>query len=156
MQVVKIPSPFGFARANKPNEIIIHAMGEFVAGKFAPDFLRSVELSAHALVTPSGVIIETRPPEQGAYHAARYNRASLGVEILVPGVHDYATFLKAIKTDWVTPQAFNATVELVRGWRERFGIDAANIARHSDKDPDRKHDPGVGFQWERFLKEIAN
>lgn len=154
LQMVKIPSPYGFSRSHVPKRIVIHAMGEFVGGMFAPDFLRSVELSAHALVTPSGVIIRTREDNQGAYHAASHNVDTLGVEILVPGVHDYSTFLNTIKDDWVTPQAFVATCELVRGWRNQHGIDT--IVRHSDIDSDRKYDPGDGFMWERFLKEVAN
>lgn len=153
-QTVKMPSPFGFSRNQPPKRIIIHAMGEFINNQFAPDFLRSVELSAHALVTPSGVVIRTREDMQGAYHARSHNIDTLGVEVLVSGVHDYGTFLKAIQRDWVTPEAFGALVELVGGWREQHGIEA--VLRHSDIDPDRKNDPGVGFQWERFLKEISN
>ena len=154
MQTVEIKSPFGFSINFKPTQIVIHAMGEFVGGMFAPDFLRSIELSAHALVTPSGVVIRTRSDQYGAYHAKGHNITSLGVEILVGGVHDYTSFVKAIKTDWVTPQQFEATAELVRGWRSKHGIHT--IVRHSDIDPGRKVDPGAGFHWERFLKAVAN
>lgn len=154
MQTVEMKSPHGFADSFSPQNIVIHAIGEFVGGMFAPDFLRSVELSAHALVTPSGVIINTRADKYGAYHARGHNLNSLGIEVMVGGVHDYGSFLKAIKTDWVTPQQFDATVELVRLWRNKHGID--NVVRHSDIDPGRKHDPGEGFAWERFLKAIAN
>ena len=154
MQTVEIKSPFGFSSNFKPTQIVIHAMGEFVGGMFAPDFLRSIELSAHALVTPSGVVIQTRADQYGAYHAKGHNITSLGVEILVGGVHDYTSFVKAIKTDWVTPQQFEATAELVREWRSKHGINA--IVRHSDIDPGRKVDPGAGFHWERFLKAVAN
>ena len=154
MQSVEIKSPFGFANNFKPSQIVVHAMGEFVGGMFAPDFLRSVELSAHALVTPSGVVVRTRADQYGAYHARGHNLTSLGVEILVAGVHDYTSFVRAIKADWVTPQQWDATLALVRGWRSKHGIDT--VVRHSDIDPGRKVDPGEGFMWERFLKEIAN
>jgi len=154
MQTVEIKSPFGFSNNFKPTQIVIHAMGEFVGGMFAPDFLRSVELSAHALVTPSGVVIRTRTDQHGAYHASGHNVNSLGVEVLVGGVHDYGSFVKAIKSDWVTPQQFGATVELVKAWRSKHGINT--VVRHSDISPGRKVDPGEGFMWERFLKEVAN
>ena len=153
MQKAPNPSPFGFAKNFKPTKIVIHAMGEFVGNLSAADFLRSVELSAHALVTPSGVVIEARAVQFGAYHARGHNTSSLGVEILVAGVHDYTTFTKAIKTDWVTQQQWDATVELVRMWREIDGVD--KIVRHSDISPGRKVDPGSGFMWERFLKEVS-
>ena len=153
MQTVEIKSPYGFGDNFRPTQIVIHAMGEFIGNQHAPDFLRSVELSAHALVTPSGVVIRTRADQYGAYHARSHNLTSLGVEVLVSGVHDYGTFTKAIKTDWVTPQQWDATVELVRGWRKSHNIDT--VVRHSDLDPGRKVDPGDGFSWERFLKAIA-
>jgi len=69
-------------------------------------------------------------------------------------VHDYTSFVQAIKTDWVTPQQWASTVVLVKTWREQHGIDA--VVRHSDISPGRKVDPGDGFMWERFLKAVAN
>lgn len=129
-------------------------MGEFVGNLYAPDFLRVAGLSVHAMVTPSGVVIRCRGDAEGAYHAAGHNQYSLGVEVLVPGKHTYETFLEKIKTDWVAPAQFAATVALVREWRKIPGI--VEFKRHCDTDPGRKLDPGAGFMWERFLKEIAN
>lgn len=135
----------------------MHAMAEYlrVDGKIvsAADFLLRIKLSAHVLITPSGRRVRLREDEQGAHHARKFNRNSLGIEFLVPGIHTYDTFLAAIQQPYVTDAAWRAGVVQTREWRELHNI--AAIDRHSDVDPDRKKDPGKGFAWLDFLEAVA-
>ena len=142
---------------NTPKIIVVHAMAEHVAipeGKYiyAPDFLESQGLSAHALALPNGDIIRMRNDTDGAYHARGFNTNSLGIEMLVPGMHNYASFLRMIDHPYLFAQQYRAAVEQCREWVDLYGI--AKIVRHSDISPGRKVDPGRGFPWEAFLQEV--
>jgi len=150
-----MPIPHG-ARKQKPDRIIIHAMGEFIdTGKeilSARDFLNKKRWSAHSLITPSGVNIRLRHDDQGAYHALNFNTNSLGLEFLVPGVHTYVTFKKVIKNPYTYIDQFEEGINQVREWIEKFGI--TKIDPHSGVDPKRKIDPGDGFDFEYFMQRV--
>lgn len=150
-----MPIPHG-SRKQKPDRIIIHCMGEFIdTGKeifSARDFLNRNGLSAHSLITPSGVNIRLRHDDQGAYHARNFNRDSLGMEFLVPGVHNYATFKEKIKNPYTFIDQFEEGIIQVREWIEKFGI--KKIDTHSGVDPSRKIDPGNGFDFEYFMQRV--
>lgn len=142
---------------NNPKLIVIHALGEQITdGKFtrhARDFLDSYGLSAHCLGTPDGDIIQCRSEDQIAWHALGHNTNSLGYEVLVPGVHDYMSFLKAIrKKNWPTEAQMVTAAAQVREWMYLYHIKIDKVVRHSDLSPDRKVDPGTGFNWIRFKK----
>jgi N-acetyl-anhydromuramyl-L-alanine amidase AmpD len=142
---------------NRPKRIVIHAMGHYILHdgtfKSAASFLDDVGLSAHALIAFGGEVIRCRHDTEGAWHAKGHNTDTLGVEFLVPGQHDYTSFVRAMDTPgWVSAFAFAAGVELVRGWCEQHDI--RQIVRHSDIDPTRKRDPGKGFPWDRFLAAV--
>ena len=128
-------------------------MGEFIndsgTGYFAKEWLDKLRLSAHYLICPSGVVIQTRENDQIAYHAKSHNTGSIGIEILVPGVHDYRSFIERIKTPYVHGTQYTALVELCRGFKH------LNFTRHSDIDPDRKADPGAGFDWQTFIQDVG-
>lgn len=135
--------------------VIMHAMGEYIGNQYAPDFLDSIKLSAHVLVTPSGSIIKCREDTEVAWHAKGFNSNSLGVEFLVPGHHDYGTFLDTIaQPGWLTPEQFDAGVNLVAAWAYKYGLNGDQLVRHSDIDPDRKKDPGAGFPWEELRSKV--
>jgi len=144
------------SKTNDPKIIIVHAMAEYLETKnglrHASDFLEDIGLSAHALVKPDGGIIICRDEDQGAYHARGFNKDSLGIEFLVHGAHTYESFLKAIKTDYVTPEQYASGAELVNSWLDMFDIN--KIVGHNDISPERKVDPGDGFNWELFLDKI--
>lgn len=156
MDIANIPLRDGGGR-QWPNRIIVHSMGQFIndRGKayYAPDWLRHLGLSAHALVDPSGVIIRCRDDEHSAWHAKGHNSNTLGIEVLVPGVHNYDSFIERIKTPYLIPEQLEATKWQVSQWLEAHRI--AEVVRHSDIDPDRKVDPGDGFPWSEFLQEVG-
>jgi N-acetyl-anhydromuramyl-L-alanine amidase AmpD len=149
--------PFGAAE-NTPMRIVVHAMAEFLEGGdrdiYAPYFLEKMGYSAHALITPSGGVIRQRKDTQGAFHAKEFNHNSVGIEILVPGVHNYSTFLEAISKPWCTDAAFNTAVAVCKHWLDVWHI--KSIDRHSDLSPGRKYDPGDGFEWQRFIQTVRS
>ena len=122
-------------------------MAEYINGRHAVDFLEHVKLSAHALIEPSGVVIRCRDDDQRAWHARGFNHTHLGVEVLVPGEHTYASFVRAIdQPGWANDAQMVALRELCGVWCERWGLEADDIKGHCDVDPGRKVDPGRGFQ----------
>ena len=144
-------------RHNDPKLIVVHSMGEFIKDPeptHAVQFLKSYGLSAHALVASDGDIYICRDPSQGAYHARNFNTNSLGIEFLVAGEHDYASFIETINNldGWVTKKQWASGIEVVRGWMQDYNI--TEIVRHSDISPGRKVDPGEGFNWDDFQRRI--
>ncbi|MCP4433459.1 MAG: N-acetylmuramoyl-L-alanine amidase [Gammaproteobacteria bacterium] len=156
MEIISRKLVYGGSKTNKPDKIVVHSMGENIKNNDitynAFEWLKFLKLSAHALVTPNGDIIRCRDDEQRAWHAKGNNTNSLGVEFLVPGIHDYGTFLEMIKTDWVSKEQYQAGVELLKQWIEKYDIE--NVFRHRDLSPGRKVDPGDGFKWDWFMDQI--
>jgi N-acetyl-anhydromuramyl-L-alanine amidase AmpD len=141
---------------SKPKLIIIHAMAESIiddGGWDAVEYLDKIGLSAHSLIYPNGVNVRCRHDNQTAYHAKGYNSDSLGIEFLVPGTHDYGSFIEAIKTPYLSEEQYQSGLYQVREWIRLHDIQ--EIARHCDKDPYRKVDPGDGFPWEDFLHDLG-
>lgn len=150
-------------RLHTPSRVIVHAMGEWVRPPEPPDakawpawtWLEMRGLSAHAIVTPSGVVVRTRHDTEVAWHAKGHNTGSLGVEILCPGIHDIDSLHGAIAHEgWVTEAAYMSAVWLVRQWLLTWRIPAANVLPHSALDA-AKQDPGDGFPWDSFLADIS-
>jgi N-acetyl-anhydromuramyl-L-alanine amidase AmpD len=140
-----------------PKRIIIHSMGEFIgeAGwqNHAVQYLDKVGLSAHSIIAPDGVNYRCRDDNQGAYHALGHNTDTLGLEFLVEGVHTYSSFLKAISQPYLTAIQYEIGVEQVKYWIKHWGI--TEVLRHSDISPERKVDPGDGYPWAMFKKDIG-
>lgn len=157
MKIASIPSKYGGGN-QVPDRIIIHSMGEFIdAGDkdyHAKEWLDRLRLSAHYLICPSGVIIQTRSDDRVAYHAKGHNLNTIGIEFLVSGLHTYGTFLKAIEKDYITSDQLIAGTELCRELSKKYS--SPKIERHDLLDPDRKFDPGKGFPWEDFIQSIKS
>ena len=160
--MIKVNTPAGRDRnGHKIKMIVVHAMSEYIMhdGKelYAPHFLNKIGLSCHYMVLPHGGIMECSDPENRiAWHAKGFNENSVGIELLVPGLHDYESFLDAIKKPkWSGMHQRQSLVKLTYNLFSKFGNDL-QVVRHSDIDPENKKDPGEGFQWDWFMKIIGN
>lgn len=155
MHIANIESHFG-GGTQAPQKIVIHAMGEYIDNGtqdyHAKEWLDKLGLSAHYLVCPSGVIIQTRQINEMAWHAKGHNTNSVGIEFLVSGLHTYGTFLEAIKKKYLTKDQLEAGIELCQSLKTK-GL--SELTRHDALDPGRKFDPGRGFPWEDFKKRTA-
>ena len=151
MKVLKRLSGIG-GGIQTPNRLIIHSMSEYINGMYADEFLKSVGLSAHFLLCPDGSFIKLRKTHEKCWHAKGHNTNTIGIEVLVEGVHTYETFLEKIKTDWVKPEQMEALIEMSKGIMQYYEFD--EVVRHSDIDSPRKQDPGSGFDWEYFKSKL--
>jgi AmpD protein len=150
-------------------------MGEFIktgSGKmYAVDFIEKIGLSAHAYITPAGLIINSVPPSKVAFHAGvssfgtfyNLNRTFLGCEWLVGGTHTYGTFLRRINaTDGLTytEAQYEAGGYLYAEWTKKYPrITKGRIVDHSVVAGDDirgagkgKRDPGPAFDTLRFWR----
>lgn len=145
-----------------PDSVVVHAIAEYIDfGAYpihASTYLKHAAEGAHTLVTPTGVLLRTTNPERVAWHcrARRMNWRALGIELLVPGVHNYVTFLERIaEPGWITQPAYEALVWEVTGWARANGIDPNHIYTHQELDPKRKRDPGPGLDIVRFREVVG-
>lgn len=150
-------SPYGPLELLEPTMIVVHCMGEYVDGLPAHEFLArdDIKLSAHAMIAPDGHILRTRADHERAWHVTGYNDKALGVEILVPGHHDWDSLVKVIQHPWVSPAQYKSALWLIRGWMKTFAIQRSQVVRHSDLS-EIKPDPGQGFRWADFLDCLSN
>ena len=150
-------------------------MSEFLVweGKtlYAKDFLKKLGLSVHGFIKPDGTYDKMIETPGKAFHAGKslheglsgLNSHFLGVELLVPGVNDYAEFNKKINTPGTYSQAqFDQTVKVFRFWMNKYNIPINNVVRHSDCSGDHvrgknkgKTDPGSALDWEAFKTALA-
>ena len=156
MKTIDLFIPYG-GGPQKPDSIVVHAMGEYIMNRddqfvHASTFLNDYKLSAHILVTPGGDLIRCRSDNKIGWHAKGHNTSSLGIEFLVPGEHNYVTFISAIKEPYLTKTQYAAGVDAIIEWRNLYKIQ--KVDRHSDLSPERKVDPGDGFPWNDFKQRI--
>ena len=141
-----------------PDTIIIHAMSEIILYNGteieAAYFLREIGLSAHALIKPSGEILLTRVTKHKAYHARGFNKNTLGIEFLMPGLNRYNEFINKLETKWWADIQIKAGCELISGWCILHDI--KKIVGHCDVDPVRKYDPGKLFPMDDLRKCLGS
>ena len=159
----------------QPKGIILHSMAEYLVYEgqklYAKDFLKKLRLSVHGFIKPDGTYDKMIETPGKAFHAGKslheglsgLNSHYLGVELLVPGQHDFSSFSKAIKTPGTYTQAqFDQTLAVFKFWMNKYNIPASRVVRHSDVSGDHvrgagkgKTDPGSAFDWEAFQKALT-
>jgi len=114
--------------------------------------ISGMRVSAHLLIRRDGELVQFVPLEGRAWHAGascfagqeRCNDFSIGVEL--EGT-DEARYTEA---------QYRRLVEVTRQIRRLFpAIGHDRIVGHCDIAPGRKTDPGPGFDWQRYLLQIA-
>ena len=158
-----------------PIGILVHSMTEYIEWEgetiTAAKLLENLKLSVHALIHPDGSIEEIVPASKKAAHAGKsvhngltnLNSYFLGYEILVPGKNDFGSFSEKIqRPGCYTDKQFDSAVYLTKGWMQEFDIHVSDVVRHSDVSGDDvrgerkgKTDPGIGFNWIEFIKQIS-
>src|SRR6056300_465250 len=158
-----------------PKIIVMHSMSEYLMYEgqrmYAKDFLKKLGLSVHGFIKPDGVYDKMVETPGKAFHAGKslheglsgLNSHYLGVELLVPGTNDFASFSKAIETPGTYSQAqFDSAVKIFKFWMDKYNIPVSKVVRHSDVSGDHvrgkgkgKADPGSAFDWDAFLAALA-
>ena len=161
--------------AIQPKGIILHSMSEYLMYEgqrlYSKDFLKKLGLSVHGFIKPDGTYDKMITSPNKAFHAGKslheglsgLNSHYLGVELLVPGINDYGSFINKIKTPGTYTQAqFDQTVKVFKFWMDKFNIPANRVVRHSDVSGDHvrgkgkgKTDPGPAFDWDKFQKALV-
>ena len=160
MDLIQIPSNNGPKGELFATEIIIHSMAEWIdrpdRDYSAWEWLEKSGLSTHFFVTPLGLVLQQRQLNQRSYHARGHNLQSIGIEVLVPGLHTYESFLVTIQKPWVLRGQFTRTIQLVRWILKQPGIKrGVELRRHQDVSS-QKRDPGDGFEWGRFCRAVED
>jgi AmpD protein len=113
--------------------------------------LCGLEVSAHCVIYRDGSVAQYVPFEKRAWHAGRSafdgvencNDYSIGIELEGTIVDDY------------TPAQYDALIELTKNIQLQYpDITLKRIVGHSDIASNRKQDPGQGFDWHYFKKQL--
>lgn len=110
--------------------------------------LRGLEVSAHFVIRRDGELLQFVSCDARAWHAGRSvwrgrdgcNDWSIGIEL--EGLEGHA--FEAAQYDRLAP--------LVRALTRRYPI--AEVVGHEHIAPDRKRDPGPGFDWARLARRL--
>jgi AmpD protein len=108
--------------------------------------LRGMMVSAHFLIRHDGELVQFVACERRAWHAGRSawrgrdncNDFSIGIE------------LEGLEGDRFTDAQYQTLAQLCLDLRGRFPT-LREVAGHEHVAPDRKRDPGPGFDWARLI-----
>jgi AmpD protein len=111
--------------------------------------IASLKVSSHFLLRRDGAVLQFVPLARRAWHAGasawrgrtRCNDFSVGIEL--EGGEDAA----------FEPAQYRRLCELTRALRAALPL--RDIAAHSDVAPERKTDPGAGFDWLKLLSALS-
>jgi AmpD protein len=111
--------------------------------------LRGLQVSAHFFIRRNGQIIQCVSGDARAWHAGPSNWR--GRE----NCNDYAIGIELEGLEGQTFEAsqYAALTRLATDLTHYYPITA--IAGHQHVAPSRKHDPGTGFDWRRFKRQLA-
>jgi AmpD protein len=102
-----------------------------------------MQVSSHILIKRSGEIVQFVPFHERAWHAGKSNHEgreccndfSIGIE------------LEGTDTDVFEDIQYRQLRQLITALQKAYPTISGNITGHSDIAPERKTDPGTGFDW---------
>ncbi len=151
---------------------VVYSMGEFIRrgdrNIAAADWLFELGVSAHNIISPDGTIHQYIDWEARAWHAGvsewegrnSVNDFSIGVELLVAGIHDWNSFVRALQEPHpYTDKQYSSLGWLFAQTQSTTNIGLADVAGHDSVAGDAvrgegkgKIDPGPNFDWARFYE----
>lgn len=153
MKFIDWPSPNFNDRVDgeKPSMLVIHFTGMRSTADVLErlcDDKRDKKVSAHYLIDEAGNVYTLVPEEKRAWHAGvsywygnrDVNSSSIGIEISNRKHQPY------------TPEQMLSLTMLCQDIMARHNIKPENVVGHSDIAPDRKHDPGYHFPWQKMAQ----
>lgn len=111
----------------------------------------ALQVSAHILIDRNGRVTQYVPLDRRAWHAGQSefngrcncNDFSIGIE------------LEGLDTDVYTDAQYSSLAEVTAAIMAAYpAIGKDTITGHSDIAPGRKLDPGPGFDWQRYHREL--
>ncbi|MCH1920500.1 1,6-anhydro-N-acetylmuramyl-L-alanine amidase AmpD [Shewanella sp. A3A] len=115
--------------------------------------LQGLAVSAHFLIKRTGEVLQFVSCDERAWHAgvstfagrSNCNDFAVGIE------------LEGTDTSGYTEAQYGQLVALTQALQRQYPlIKQERIVGHSDIAPERKTDPGVGFDWQRYLTAILS
>lgn len=114
--------------------------------------IRDMRVSAHFLITRAGELVQFVSTLHRAWHAGR------SVLDGVPEVNDFSigVELEGVDHDGFTDAQYKTlaplTMSLMTAYPE---ISSGRLVGHCDVAPERRTDPGPGFDWQRYRRDIV-
>tara|TARA_B100001113_G_scaffold66438_1_gene51106 strand:+ start:6826 stop:7365 length:540 start_codon:yes stop_codon:yes gene_type:complete len=115
------------------------------------DEIKDLRVSSHLYIKRDGDITQFVPFDKRAWHAGdssfngEYdcNDFSIGIE------------LEGSDCDTFTDNQYQVLIEVTKELMDKYpNIKKNSIKGHSDIAPGRKTDPGINFEWARYLNQI--
>lgn len=114
--------------------------------------IRGVRVSAHFLIARGGGLVQFVSTLHRAWHAGRSSLDG------VPEVNDFSigVELEGVDNDGFTDAQYATLAPLTAALMDAYPeIDGSRLVGHCDVAPDRKTDPGSGFDWRRLRRDIG-
>lgn len=129
-----------------------HAIEDFFQNKLNvsqhPYFeeIHKLKVSSHILIKRSGDIVQFVPFHERAWHAGKSNYDGRGC------CNDFSIGieLEGTDTDPFEDEQYKKLDLLITALQKTYPQISDNITGHSDIAPERKTDPGTGFDWGRL------
>jgi N-acetyl-anhydromuramoyl-L-alanine amidase len=115
--------------------------------------IRGMRVSAHFLIARNGKLVQFVSTLHRAWHAGR------SVLDGMPEVNDFSIGieLEGVDDDGFTDAQYKTLAPLTRALMAAYPeINAGRLVGHCDVSPGRKTDPGPGFDWRRYRREVAD
>lgn len=112
------------------------------------DSLRGLEVSAHFFLRRDGELLQFVSCDDRAWHAGRSQwRGRAGCNDWSIGIE-----LEGLEGQAFEPSQYRRLGELLRELARQYPI--AEVVGHEHVAPDRKRDPGPGFDWARLARAL--